>query len=110
MKVRMAAGSRLLSRWRRWTRISGAPARALARRRARSGASCDTSLIWLGSTRGKHKKSRFALVLHESNRGGLFNALNRIWWEKRRNYPSKAGVPKGEQLPPNLALIFTENP
>ena len=54
--------------------------------------------------------SRFALVLHESNRGGLFNALNRIWWEKRRNYPNNDGIPEGEELPPNLALIFTENP
>jgi len=57
-----------------------------------------------------NKGARFALVINEANRGNLFNALNRIWWEKRRNYPSKAGVPKGEQLPPNLALIFTENP
>ena len=57
-----------------------------------------------------NKNARFALVINEANRGNLFNALNRIWWEKRRNYPSKAGVPKGEQLPPNLALIFTENP
>merc|ERR1712167_419988 len=47
---------------------------------------------------------------HESNRGGLFNALNRIWWEKRRNYPSKEGIPESERIPPNLALIFTENP
>ena len=58
----------------------------------------------------EYPRARFALVLHESNRGGLFNALNRIWWEKRRNFPSNEGVPDDERLPKNLALIFTENP
>ena len=59
-------------------------------------------------------RARFALVLHESNRGGLFNALNRIWWEKRRNYTGQeveaGSALANEHLPPNLALIFTENP
>ena len=67
-------------------------------------------LRYLFALASEHKSSRFALVLHESNRGGLFNALNRIWWEKRRNYPSKEGIPESERIPPNLALIFTENP
>ena len=45
-------------------------------------------------------KRRYALVLNESNRGSLFNILNAVWWEKRRK----------QEAPPNLAILFTENP
>ena len=54
-------------------------------------------------------RARFALVINEANRGNLLDVLNQVWWEKRRNYPSNEGVPDGERLPKNLALIFTEN-
>ena len=53
-------------------------------------------------------QARFALVLHESNRPFLFDALNEIWWEKRLRYPNSEGIPEGQEIPPNLALIFTE--
>eukprot|EP00304_Pavlova_gyrans_P000741 CAMPEP_0206045198 /NCGR_PEP_ID=MMETSP1466-20131121/15276_1 /ASSEMBLY_ACC=CAM_ASM_001126 /TAXON_ID=44452 /ORGANISM="Pavlova gyrans, Strain CCMP608" /LENGTH=612 /DNA_ID=CAMNT_0053420129 /DNA_START=147 /DNA_END=1982 /DNA_ORIENTATION=+ len=74
-----------------------------------------------------HVDARFALVLHEANRGGLFNALNALWWEKRREYSRHHDGTRGRldsgpalderrlrqeecHLPSNLALIFTENP
>ena len=56
----------------------------------------------------KHKHSRFALILNESNRGGLFNILNNVWWEARRALSDAKGG--GSSFPCNLALIFTENP
>ena len=52
--------------------------------------------------------ARFALILNESNRGGLFNILNNVWWEPRRAIGDELNL---ERDPPaNLALIFTENP
>ena len=53
-----------------------------------------------------HKRARFALILNESNRGDLFNALNAVWWEPRRAISDEGSA----FFPTNLALIFTDNP
>ena len=54
----------------------------------------------------RHQDARFALILNESNRGGLFNILNTVWWEKRRGRSDGAAG----FFPSNLVLIFTDNP
>ena len=52
--------------------------------------------------------ARFALILNESNRGGLFNILNAVWWEPRRAIGVE--LDSARDPPANLAIIFTENP
>ena len=65
-------------------------------------------LRYLWELAKRNPYSRFALILNESNRGGLFNILNAVWWEPRRAIGDKLD-PKRDP-PANLALIFTENP
>ena len=55
-----------------------------------------------------NEDARFALILNESNRGGLFNILNAVWWEARRSIGVE--LDPARDPPANLALIFTENP
>lgn len=66
-------------------------------------------LKYLWEQAKKFEHARFALVMPEANRGDLFNILNSCWFDPRNAIRPDEPL-AASQPPPNLAIIFTENP